>query len=215
MARGLGPRGRRLGMGMFNRLVTPVGTEVLLVSGNEERARVMEAMLIEQGFGLAGVISEPANIAAKVAQSKAQVIVVNADKVDPPLIAALGKIPADARRPTVLFCEDATTEGIHAAVAAGVNAYVVVGLGGNRIRAAIDMAEANYQNTRQLRDELDEAREALKARKVIERAKGLIMKEKGLDEAAAYQLLRSRAMQKGQRLVDVATTITEAAEVMK
>lgn len=214
MARGLRPRGRRLGMGMFNRLVTPVGTEVLLVSGDEERARAMEAMLIEQGFGLAGVIADPANIAAEVAQSRVQVIIVNADKVDPPLIAALGKIPAEARRPTVLFCEDASTEGIHAAVAAGVNAYVV-GLGGNRIRAAIDMAEANYRNIRQLRDELEEAREALKARKVIERAKGLIMKEKGLDEAAAYQLLRSRAMQKGQRLVDVATTITEAAEVMK
>lgn len=200
---------------MLNRLVTPVGTAILLVDRNADHARAMKTALSDQGFGLAGVISDPTGIPDGVAATEARVVIVNADKVDGPLVSALEKIPATARRPTVLFCADASTEAINAAIDAGVNAYVLEGSGADRLRAAIDLAEANYRTISRLTGERDEARDALKARKVIERAKGLIMKEKGLDEEQAYRLLRSHAMQKGQRLVDIATTITEAAEVMK
>ena len=81
--------------------------------------------------------------------------------------------------------------------------------------SAIDLAKANFSNTRGLREELDEARNALRERKIIEKAKGIIMRERALDEDAAYTLLRNRAMQRGMRLVAVAEMVVEAAEVMQ
>ena len=83
------------------------------------------------------------------------------------------------------------------------------------IRSAIDLAKANFSNTRGLREELDEARTALRERKIIERAKGIIMRERGLNEDDAYALLRNRAMQRGVRLIAIAEMVNEAAEVMQ
>lgn len=85
----------------------------------------------------------------------------------------------------------------------------------NRVRSAIDLAKANFSNTLGLREELDEARTALRERKIIERAKGIIMRERGLSEDEAYASLRNRAMQRGVRLIVVAEMINEAAEVMQ
>lgn len=200
---------------MFIRLMTPTGTKVLLVDGDGERARSTKAMLTDQGYGLAGSVKSVEDLPRRLLETGADAVFIHADRVDPELLAALNALGDGERRPTVLFTEDGEPESIQAAVNAGINAYVVVGVSGNRIKSAVELARANFQSTEGLKEELDEARTALRDRKIIERAKGLIMKEKGLDENEAYKLLRSRAMQKGMRLADVAAMVTEAAEVMK
>jgi response regulator NasT len=197
------------------RLMTPVGTSVLVVERDLPRAEATKRLLVEQGYSVTELLTDMTRFADTVAATTADAIMIYAVEPDQELLDALKALPTEQRRPTVLITENGSTDAIHEAVAAGVNACVVVGVNGNRIRSAIDLAKANFSNTRGLREELDEARNALRERKVIERAKGIIMRERGLDEDAAYTLLRTRAMQRGVRLVVVAEMVNEAAEVMQ
>ena len=195
--------------------MTPVGTSVLVVDQNDDRADATRRLLIEQGYAVSGVINAFSDLADLTVEHAADTIMIYANVVDDVLLDAMRAIPAELRRPVVLITEDSSTEVMHAAVGAGVNACVVVGVNGNRVRSAIDLAKANFSNTRGLREELDEARTALRERKIIERAKGIIMRERGLSEDEAYASLRNRAMQRGVRLIVVAEMINEAAEVMQ
>lgn len=195
--------------------MTPVGTSVLVLDQDAGRMSSTRHLLIEQGYDVADVVTDTVQFTEAVMRSRADTVLIYTSVTDEKLLDALRAIPQEHRRPTVLFTEDGSTDAIHAAVAAGVNACVVVGVNGNRMRSAIDLAKANYTNTRGLREELDEARTALRERKLIERAKGIIMRERGLSEEEAYQLLRNRAMQRGVRLVAVAEMVNEAAEVMQ
>ena len=187
----------------------------MVVDENDARADATRRLLIEQGYGVPGVLNTFADLADLTVDHAADTIMIYANVVDEGLLDALRNMPAELRRPTVLITEDGSTEAMHAAVGAGVNACVVVGVNGNRVRSAIDLAKANFSNTNGLREELDEARTALRERKVIERAKGIIMRERGLSEEEAYASLRSRAMQRGVRMATVAEMINEAAEVMQ
>lgn len=197
------------------RLMTPVGTSVLVVDPDDRRASGTKRLLTEQGYGVAGTVRDASGLAEALTSTAADTIIIYASTPDEGLMSVLRDMPDDQRRPTVLISEDGSSDAIYGAVAAGVNAYVVVGVNGNRVRSAIDLAKANFTKTRGLREELDEARTALRERKQIERAKGIIMREKGLDEEAAYALLRNRAMQRGVRLAVVAEMVNEAAEVMQ
>lgn len=197
------------------RLMTPVGTSVLIVDRDGGRAESTSQFLTEQGYGITGIVTDVSSLAEIVSSTAADILLIYTATPDQALMEMLRQIPVEWRRPTVLITEDGSAEVIYSAVAVGVNAFVVVGVSGNRMRSAIDLAKANFTNTRGLREELDEARSALRDRKQIERAKGIIMKERGLDEEAAYGLLRSRAMQRGVRLVAIAEMVNEAAEVMQ
>ena len=200
---------------MHIRLMTPVGTSVLVVDQDSSRAESTKHLLIEQGYGVTDVVTDIAALEDTIAQTVADTVLIYTPVPDQALMDLLRAVPDGKRRPTVLITEDGSSDAIYTAVAAGVNAFVVVGVSGNRMRSAIDLAKANFTNTRGLREELDEARAALRERKQIERAKGIIMKERGLDEAAAYTLLRTRAMQRGVRLAVIAEMVNEAAEVMQ
>lgn len=195
------------------RLMTPTGTRVLLVDEDAQRGAQTTRVLEGHGYCVAATLDSAERIGEALRAGDLEVILVHASVHDG-LLSALHELPVQLRRPTVLLSEDGAAESIHRAVAAGVNAYVVIGAAGNRIRSAIDLARANFANTSVLREELDEAQTALRERKVVERAKGIIMREKGLDEAQAYALMRRQAMHKNLRLVQIATTINEAAEVM-
>ena len=109
-----------------------------------------------------------------------------------------------ARRPIVLFTNDNDTTHVKDAVAAGVSAYIVAGLSPDRIRPILDVAMARFEHEQGLRQELAHAKTELQDRKVIDRAKGIIMQRQGLNEKAAYDKLRKAAMDKGLRLGEVA-----------
>ena len=106
----------------------------------------------------------------------------------------------DARRPIVLFTNDDDTTHVKDAVAAGVSAYIVAGLSPARIRPILDLALARFQHEQGLRHELANVKTELHERKVIDRAKGLLMQRQGLSEQVAYEKLRKAAMDKGLRL---------------
>ena len=119
------------------------------------------------------------------------------------------------RRPVAMFVDRSDSDMIKAAVESGVGAYVVDGLKKERVKAVVDMAVSRFNAFNDLREELDRAKQALDERKVIERAKGILMKERGLTEEAAYALLRKAAMSDNRRVVDIAQAVITAAGLLR
>ena len=185
---------------------------VLVVDPDPARA----ALVAE---GLAGV--EPLEVRHVVvfneieaARFKADVVVVAADSPDRDTIESLREASLANPRPVVMFV-DRTEPGLaEAAVAAGVAAYVVDGLAAGRVRAVLEVAMSRFQLMNKLRQDLDKAKADLASRKTVERAKALLMKERGLEEDAAYRLLRKLSMDTGRPLGAVAADLLAFAGVL-
>jgi response regulator NasT len=114
-----------------------------------------------------------------------------------------------------MFVDHSDTDMIRAAVESGVGAYVVDGLRKERVKSILDMAVSRFNAFSQLRDELERAKQELEDRKTVERAKGILMKERGLSEEAAYGLLRKAAMNENRRVAEVAQSVVTAARLLK
>lgn len=117
-------------------------------------------------------------------------------------------------RPVALFVSDITEGQAQAAIDAGVSAYVVDGMAPDRIKPVMDTAIARFSMMQQMRNELTQTRRALEERIVIDRAKGVLMKAKSIDEGAAYALLRKAAMDQGRRVPEVADALVTAAGLL-
>ena len=143
------------------------------------------------------------------------VIVIACDSPDRDTLENLREQTAHNPRPVVMFVDRSTPGLADAAIEAGVAAYVVDGLAVNRVRSVLEVALTRFQLMQKLRGDLAKAQADLAARKNIDRAKGLLMKERGMDEDAAYQLLRKLAMDSGRPLGAVASDLVAYANVLK
>jgi two-component system, response regulator / RNA-binding antiterminator len=205
-------------MGRHAEFGTDIGMQVgraMLFDDGQSSGVAIRTLISGMGYTISDATGQVNALRQTVEAIRPDLIVIRAASTSSVLLEELRALPAECCCPVVMFSEDGSPTSINAAVEAGVNSYVVIGATGNRVRSAVELAYANFHAARGLRAERDEALAALRDRKIIERAKGLVMKERGLDEAGAYALLRKRAMQKGIRLVDVATMINEAAEMMR
>ena len=167
-----------------------------------------------QGFTVKGVAEASDLIEAARRRDDFDLLLLFAPRVNESVLRAIEQASAASAKPIALFCEDADRSAIESAVSAGVNAYAVTGVTASRVNATINLALANHRCTSGIKEELDEVRQALRERRIIERAKGIVMSQRGLDEAAAYRLLRTRAMERGMRLVDVAAALTAADDLI-
>jgi response regulator NasT len=113
-----------------------------------------------------------------------------------------------------MFTQDDDGATIARATRAGVSAYVVDGINRKRVRPILDAAIERFQQFRGLTEELQETRAQLEARKVVDKAKGILMKQRGMTEDEAYKALRSLAMSSNKRLVDVAESVIAAANLL-
>jgi response regulator NasT len=170
--------------------------------------------------GLAGVEPLEVRHAAIFDQREAalfepDVVVVAADSPDRDTIESLREATAANTRPVVMFVDRSEPGLAEAAVRAGVAAYVVDGLSKARVRSVLEVAMSRFQLMHQLRQDLDKAKADLASRKSVERAKALLMKERGLDEDAAYRLLRKLSMDTGRPLGAVAADLLAFAGVLK
>jgi response regulator NasT len=143
------------------------------------------------------------------------VIVIACESPERDTLESMREATAHNPRPVVMFVDRSAPGLANAAIEAGVAAYVVDGLAANRVRSVLDVALTRFQLTQKLRSDLAKAQADLSARKIIDRAKGLLMKERGLDEDAAYQLLRKLAMDSGRPLGAVAGDLIAYAQVLK
>lgn len=186
---------------------------VLVIDPDSARA----ALVAE---GLAGV--EPLEVrhagvydAAEAAAFAPDVVVVAAESPDRDTIDSLRLTSISNPRPVVMFVDRSEPGLAEEAVRAGVAAYVVDGLAPARVRDVLEVAMSRFQLMNQLRQDLDKARADLASRKTIERAKALLMKERGLEEEAAYKLLRKLSMDTGRPLGAVAADLLAFAGVLK
>jgi two-component system, response regulator / RNA-binding antiterminator len=179
-----------------------------------ERSRLLRLSLLENGYNIVAVLPTDTFLSEHIAQLQPDMIVVDAESAARDALEHVVMATRDARRPIVLFTNDEDTTHVKDAVAAGVSAYIVAGLAPERIRPILDVAMARFQHEQELRRELADAKTQLHERKVIDRAKGLLMQRQGLTEQQAYDKLRKNAMDRGLRLGEVAQRLVDAAELL-
>ena len=179
-----------------------------------ERSRQLRIGLLEGGFNLVATLPADTFLRERLAQLQPDMIIVDAESDARDSLEHVVMATRDERRPIVLFTNDDDTRHVKDAVAAGVCAYIVAGLAPARIRPILDVAMARFEHEQGLRRELADARTELKDRKVIDRAKGLLMQRQGLSEHAAYEKLRKAAMDKGLRLGEVAQRMLDVADLL-
>lgn len=187
---------------------------VIVVDDESDRALSVSQALEAEGFTVVAVFGTGAGLHTKVRELEADVIIVDIDSPDRDTLEDMRRVSLEQRRPVVMFAQDGKPETIRAAVEAGVAAYVVDGLKPDRVRPVVDVAIARFAQFHELRSELDKARSTLAERKVIERAKGILMKRRKVDEDEAYRLMRRMAMDGKLRLIDIANKIIEAADLL-
>jgi len=179
-----------------------------------ERSRSLRIGLLENGYNIVAVLPADMFLPERLAQISPDMVIVDAESGARDTLEHVVVATRDARRPIVLFTNDEDTSHVGAAIAAGVTAYVVSGLAADRVKPVLEIALARFEHEESMRRELADARSQLSDRKVIDRAKGILMKRQGLPENEAYALLRKAAMDKGLKLVDVAQRIIDVAELL-
>jgi response regulator NasT len=179
-----------------------------------ERSRTLRIGLLQEGCNIVAVLPADVFLPERLAQIGPDMIIVDAESQARDTLEHVVMATRNARRPIVLFTEDNDTTHVRDAIAAGVTAYVVAGLAPERVRPVLDVALARFQHEEALRRELADARNQLSERKVVDRAKGLLMQRHGLSEDDAYARLRKAAMDKGLKLADVAQRILDVADLL-
>ena len=182
--------------------------------GLVERSRQLRIGLLENGYNIVAVLPADTFLHERLAQLQPDMIIIDAESEARDSLEHVVMATRDERRPIVLFTNDNDTSNVRAAVAAGVSAYIVAGLSPERIRPILDVAMARFEHEQGLRHELANAKTELQDRKIIDRAKGLLMQRQGLSEKVAYDKLRKAAMDKGLRLGEVAQRMLDAADLL-
>lgn len=187
---------------------------VMLVDENLARSTPLKKSLIDAGYEVVGQLSGTADLDKAVAQMQPDVIIIDTESPSRDTLEHICVVSRDDPRAIVMFTHDGETEKIRAATQAGVSAYVVGGLDSARLKPIMDAAMVRFEEYQALRNELESATTKLAERKAVERAKGILMKQRGLDEEAAYQALRKMAMERGTKLGEIAQQVIKAAELL-
>ncbi len=188
---------------------------VLLIDDNPARAEVVEAGLRAAGHRLLARLGGTRDLGQRVRDLAPDVVVVSIDNPSREAIEDMRRSTEQQPRPIALFVDQSDPATIAQAMEAGVSAYVVKGLAQDRVRSVVDVAVAHFNRYHSMREELDRARLTLAERKAIDRAKGLLMEQKGLNEDAAYKLLRKLAMDQNRRIGEIAQELVTYANLLK
>lgn len=187
---------------------------ILVIDESRHRAVDICAGLIQAGHQVAAVLPSALELIARIEEIKPDIILIETESPSRDTLEHLGTMNRDMPRPVVMFSQDRDNDTIRSAIHAGVAAYVVDGFDIDRLKPVVDVAIARFEEHQALKHELAEASRKLSERKIIERAKGILMKTRSLDEDAAYALLRKLAMEKSQPLAKVAANLVDMADLL-
>lgn len=187
---------------------------ILIIDENRIRASIIEDGLREAGHSRVAVIHDVNEVARTIAATAPDVIVIDLENPQRDTLEHFFSLSRAIQRPIAMFVDRSDRAMIEKAVEAGVSAYVVDGLKKERVKPIMDMAISRFNAFARLTRELEEARSELEDRKVIEKAKGILMKTRGLTEEEAYKLLRTTAMNQNRRMVDIAQSLVTAADLL-
>jgi response regulator NasT len=189
--------------------------KIAIVDESPIRAAILEEGLREAGFTDVVRIDEMQSLLSRIYALDPDVIVIDLENPSRDVLEQMFQVSRAVRRPIAMFVDQSDAASIQASVDAGVSAYIVDGLKKERLKPILDLCISRFNAFAKLQDELDRAKSALEDRKVIERAKGILMKLKGLTEDEAYVLLRSTAMREKKKIGEIAQSILTASELLK
>jgi response regulator NasT len=201
--------------GMRVTMNTESSPKIVIVDENPIRAAILEEGLREAGFIGVEHIREMHNLLARIYALDPDVIVIDLENPSRDVLEQMFQVSRAVRRPIAMFVDQSDSASIRASVDAGVSAYIVDGLKKERLKPILDLCISRFNAFARLQEELDRTKSALEDRKAIDRAKGILMKLKGLTEDEAYVLLRSTAMREKKKIGDIAQSIITAAEMLK
>lgn len=192
----------------------PRRLRVLLVDDSPQRRASVERDLAEVGCEVVGFASSRDNLLKRVQQDDPEVVVIDMASPGRDTLESLESVKSAAPRPIVMFTQDDDGATISRATRAGVSAYVVDGISQRRVRAILEAAIERFQQFNDLSRELARTRAQLAERRTVDKAKGILMKQRGMAEDEAYQAMRSLAMSSNKRLIDVAESIVAASKLL-
>ncbi len=189
--------------------------KIAIVDESPIRAAILEEGLREAGYTDVVRIEEMQSLLSRIYALDPDVIVIDLENPSRDILEQMFQVSRAVRRPIAMFVDQSDAASIQASVDAGVSAYIVDGLKKERLKSILDLCISRFNAFSKLQDELDRAKSALEDRKIIERAKGILMKLKGLTEDEAYVLLRSTAMREKKKIGEIAQSILTASELLK
>ena len=189
--------------------------KIVIVDESPIRAAILQECLRDSGYLDVQHISEMHNLLARIYALDPDVILIDLENPSRDVLEQMFQVSRAVRRPVAMFVDQSDSESARASVDAGVSSYIVDGLKKERIKPILDLCISRFNAFSKLQGELDRAKSALEDRKVIDRAKGILMKLKGLTEDEAYVLLRSTAMREKKKIGEIAQSILTASELLK
>ncbi len=199
---------------MASRTPNPASLSVLVIDENSIRASIIEVGLREAGYDNVTIIDDMNGLARRIMEINPDVIVIDIENPNRDMLESIFQISRAVKRPIAMFVDKSDEDSIVAAVDAGVSAYVVDGLKKERVKPILEMAVSRFNAFSRLQRELAEARSALEERKVIDRAKGILMKMRGLSEEEAFALMRQTAMNEKKKIAEIAQSVVTAAGLL-
>ncbi len=188
--------------------------KVMIVDNKLERTKPLRQSLLDNGYDVIAHLKDTSNLDDACRKLQPDVVIIDTDSPSRDTLEHICVMTANDPRPIMMFTHDGDNEQIKLATQAGVCAYVVGNLPSERLQPVINAAVARFEEFKSLRTALSEANSKLSERKVVERAKGLLMKQRNIDEDEAYGMLRKMAMQKHMRMGQLAKQIIDAAELL-
>jgi len=187
---------------------------ILIIDENRIRSSIIEDGLREAGHQLVHVVHDINDVARTIEAIAPDVVVFSLEDPNRDRLEHLFSLSRAIERPIAMFVDRSDQATTQAAVEAGVSAYIVDGLRKDRVKSILDMAISRFNAFARLRRELEEARTELQDRKLIDQAKAILMRTRGLSEADAYQLMRKTAMNQNRRIADIAQSLVTAAALL-
>lgn len=187
---------------------------ILLVNDTDKHVGLLRTALERAGYQVVAEARSARALLRAVEDLKPDVVIIDTESPSRDTLEQLSVMNTNAPRPVVMFSDEADQAVIRSAVSAGVTAYIVDGLSAARLAPIVEVARARFDEESRLKQRLASAEQQLADRKLIERAKGVLMQKKGITESEAYDALRKQAMKQGLKLADVARQIMAMSDLL-
>ncbi|WP_423205962.1 ANTAR domain-containing protein (plasmid) [Paracoccus yeei] len=187
---------------------------IVIIEPDPDRAEPIVAGLRDAGDHDIRIIAGETGLARRIAELRPDVVLIDLANPSRDILEELALASGPMERPVAMFVDQSDEQLTRAAIEAGISAYVVDGLRADRLKPILDAAIARFHLFQRMRAELASMRTALEERKIIDRAKAILMKARGIDEEAAYALLRKTAMDQGKRVAEIAQQLVMAAGLL-
>jgi two-component system, response regulator / RNA-binding antiterminator len=189
--------------------------KIAVVEENPVRAEILKEGLREAGHLNIVHIDQTKRLLQAIYDTDPDVVIISLESPSRDTLEQLFQMSRIVKRPIAMFVDRSDRAAITAAIDAGVSAYIVGGLQKERVQSILDVCISRFNSMARVQEELDRTKSVLEERKVIDRAKGILMRAKGLGEEEAYRLLRKTAMNEKKKIAEIAQSIVAAAELLR